>query len=1332
MVQAKSENNQIKVGVQGTPSTTNINVTATNPTNPVQAANDKTQMYEQRALTHANNAKLYADQAQESAEQAQESNEAVTQKLEEVKILTNNALITINKDKNEAVAIISTLTEETVNSAIEQANIATENAEITIVQAANALESAKNAKTSETNALTYSNSANTSATTAKEQANISIEKAQESADYSELSKQWAISETLVDNADYSSKHYANVAKEEANKAELYKGQASQHAENAQRDANIASASSSSAYEYLEATTEQANISTTNAEISITQAGNALKSAENAALSEANAKESENKAKVSEQNAKSSEQRCEEIYARLGIAIIIKGRVDTLGDLPTTNVVNGDAYLVGVEGLDSYPEYYWYEDHWEYMGSTDVKLEWGNVSGTLSNQSDLQTVLNSKVGIANAETITGAKTFTGAVNLIGSGDSNAVTISTNTRFNVHNTSKTVLGFASGIFYINHGDYRLRLRGKDARPHYNSDSNYLALLSDIPDTSKFITMQDVEAKNYLTTIPDEYITETELNNKGYLTEHQDISNLATKTELTEGLATKQPTGNYALKSDIPDVSNFATKEELSDKQDTLTAGENITIENGVISASGGGKDLFDIVQKDHILTYEETEGYELLGNYVYKEAVAGSRYGYPDFYNKVLEEYNASTSKRFKKYKSSNYIEKVSNNNNSMKDVKGVLSGFKGEQYFKIPYMPSAPFEAVFKVRISDNVTTQQFIVGALAQYKGMQIAIKNGLLLVMISSNGSSWNVASAVTGTYQFSPNRSYTYYIRLRFTGTKYIFAISTDGENYTDDIIIESTAYIWSGYLKVGTNDNNDYPFLGSIDLNGCYITKEGEPWWTGCNYYEFDYVEHANGHKFYDIADKEAVDDLFNGCGMAWFYGVDTANERVCLPRNVWFEQLTNDVTELGSIVDAGLPNIEGTFKADRHTAYTPKGAFYLYDSSGATGADDTGTSNSRVHGFDAELYNSIYGNSDTVQPNAVKKLAYMVVGNTAVESAVTDVIDVTTSENDTIPLFHNFWSKEDMTTTGCYVNASLGGWLSGNVYITAYNTLVAKLGTGNVKSVSDAYTDYDFVVNADDMTFRLPLKNGQEIMFATGVKGNGNGIGVNSGTGYDFYLTQHAISNNATRYFTTNYYSATIPQIGTKLNLEAGKDKGVSEGVLGLSEDASKSGIVLDKENITIPDGWNLYYKVANAVQNIEILDVAGVTSDLNKKISKEECPRYVVEVSDKSLLPSWYVVYNDGWCEQGGTMVNAATTLVVSFLKIFSTTDYVLNVYKRGNDNDTGGYADAHCEVNGKDTYDYGQAVNGFRCSTSNASAKFTWEAKGYILEGIGGDVSLPT
>ena len=79
--------------------------------------------------------------------------------------------------------------------------------------------------------------------------------------------------------------------------------------------------------------------------------------------------------------------------------------------------------------------------------------------------------------------------------------------------------------------------------------------------------------------LQSIPDEYITEAELNAKGYLTSYTetdpvytadkpnialkseipDTANLATKTELQNGLNNKQDKGDYALKSEIPTNNN-----------------------------------------------------------------------------------------------------------------------------------------------------------------------------------------------------------------------------------------------------------------------------------------------------------------------------------------------------------------------------------------------------------------------------------------------------------------------------------------------------------------------------------------------------------------------------------------------------------------------------------------------------------------------------------------------------------------------------------------------------------------------------------------------------
>lgn len=41
-------------------------------------------------------------------------------------------------------------------------------------------------------------------------------------------------------------------------------------------------------------------------------------------------------------------------------------------------------------------------------------------------------------------------------------------------------------------------------------------------------------------------------------------------------------------------------------------------------------------------------------------------------------------------------------------------------------------------------------------------------------------------------------------------------------------------------------------------------------------------------TNGHQFYNIADKEAVDAWYEKSGKAYFFGIDTENERIFLPR------------------------------------------------------------------------------------------------------------------------------------------------------------------------------------------------------------------------------------------------------------------------------------------------------------------------------------------------------------------------------------------------------------------------------------------------------------
>lgn len=93
------------------------------------------------------------------------------------------------------------------------------------------------------------------------------------------------------------------------------------------------------------------------------------------------------------------------------------------------------------------------------------------------------------------------------------------------------------------------------------------NY-AKKSDIPEVSEFIAA-----------IPAEYITESELSSKGYLTEHQDLSAYAKKSELpTVPTATSQLTNDsgFITINDVPnpDLSEYAKKTELPDTSKFIT--------------------------------------------------------------------------------------------------------------------------------------------------------------------------------------------------------------------------------------------------------------------------------------------------------------------------------------------------------------------------------------------------------------------------------------------------------------------------------------------------------------------------------------------------------------------------------------------------------------------------------------------------------------------------------------------------------------------------------------------------------------------------------------
>lgn len=155
--------------------------------------------------------------------------------------------------------------------------------------------------------------------------------------------------------------------------------------------------------------------------------------------------------------------------------------------------------------------------------------------------------------------------------------------------------------------------------------------------------------------------------------------------------------------------------------------------------------------------------------------------------------------------------------------------------------------------------------------------------------------------------------------------------------------------------------------------------------------------------NGHQFYDIADKAIIDFWFETYGTAWYYGIDQENERIYLPRNNYFEQTTGDVSEVGLSVEAGLPNITGEHNISGSRGILASSSAvlgcFVQGSQLGKGSYGNGSDNPAMNhiGFDASKSNDIYGNSDTVQPNAVKKLLYICVGNTTSYEGVINVVN-----------------------------------------------------------------------------------------------------------------------------------------------------------------------------------------------------------------------------------------------------------------------------------------------------------------------------------------------
>lgn len=721
-------------------------------------------------------------------------------------------------------------------------------------------------------------------------------------------------------------------------------------------------------------------------------------------------------------------------------------------------------------------------------------------------------------------------------------------------------------------------------------------------------------------------------------------------------------------------------------------------------------GGGTSLplFTPVIQDHILEGNDAKGYALQGTYVYKES-APERYGYPDFYNKCVEEKSAATEKLALKLNVTTTGSPTINN--------GVISGFTTTSYAILPSIPSSvnTLSMQFKFTTGNDVETTQIILGqSTVNRTTPQIGLGTGGYLEFITSSTTNVFNAGIYNKDNPLQPNTTYTMNVSWNgeqiqgtvTTGSKsFQLVAQTDRETARDD---KTSSVLWSENCQIGA-DVGTNPFLGSIDLKECYININGQRWWTGATVAD----KNPNGHVFYDIADKAVVDEVFQKQGVAWMYGVDTENERIFLPRNNYFIQATVDTSEVGEFNEAGIPNLKGTFpNGDKREPETkPTGVFKYASTTNKSAWDSTRTLNSIE--LDASLASSVYRDDcDTVQPPSVSNALYIVVGNTEETQAITDVTEITTSENDTIPLF-----------TGQYFDFKPNNpsWLkagtqqnSGGIYTSCYNTLINCLEEADniydlkVIETSEMIVGVDYSeywkVNQDEMYFITPTKLNYKALNG-GIKGNGIAVGFNT------------LESNQFGGLYSNYVSA-LSRVS--LRNEGNLDLGVNEYV-GLQQDSTKSGIIAEESTS------QLYFKVANAVQNLELLDAGEVLESLADKIGRQECISYVTETYQNGS--SRYVIWSPDHtgkrrCQQFGTLVpvGVANAFVdVPLLKEYEDSSYSAFAINAGGGNNASPYI---VKVGAADINT--PAI--LKISCNNAGTAVNWWTEGYLAEEVSNEL----
>lgn len=372
--------------------------------------------------------------------------------------------------------------------------------------------------------------------------------------------------------------------------------------------------------------------------------------------------------------------------------------------------------------------------------------------------------------------------------------------------------------------------------------------------------------------------------------------------------------------------------------------------------------------------------------------------------------------------------------------------------------------------------------------------------------------------------------------------------------------------------------------------------------------------------------------------------------------------------DSVDNVGTYLSAGLPNIEGnvrtgTRKVDEIAEYATD-AFKITSYGVASNVYSDGSNAYRYQdvSFDASLSNSIYGSSETVQPESMTGIWVIKALGIITNNEGTDIASIANRveklEAGAISVGFEYFSTNPNIPDGSI--PLFGGEYSRTTYKDLWEWVQTQAGyllTEEEWQAKSAENDGNvpfYSKGNGSTTFRVPSLKCW-IKGANGIEEVGSYLqaGLPNITGEFGGATKEG-TMGASGAFSVPYQSS------------SGRAAGSGGGIISWDFDASRSNSIYGNSETVQPKSivgmWLV--KAYGTVTNVGSTDVADIASGLTELETRTSAHIRVVESYRNGT--EWYRVWSDGWVEQGGIKGKySENAVLVTLLKPYSDNLYTV-------------------------------------------------------------------